>query len=44
MQYLLEMEFTNIMPQDYTGSAALGGFTKGASTHFQRAGTFGKTA
>lgn len=32
MQYLLEMEFTNIMPQDYTGSAALGGFTKGAST------------
>lgn len=32
MQYLLEMEFSNIMPQDYTGSAALGGFTKGAST------------
>lgn len=32
MQYLLEMEFTDIMPQDYTGSAALGGFTKGAST------------
>lgn len=32
MQYLLELEFTNIMPQDYTGSAALGGFTRGAST------------
>lgn len=32
MQYLLEMEFTDIMPQDYTGSSALGGFTKGAST------------
>lgn len=32
MQYLLEMEFTNIMPQDYTGSAALGGFTKGVSS------------
>lgn len=32
MQYLLELEFTDIMPQDYTGSAALGGFTRGAST------------
>lgn len=32
MQYLLEMEFTNIMPQDYTGSAALGGFTRGVSS------------
>lgn len=32
MQYLLHMEFTKIMPQDYTGSAALGGFTKGVST------------
>lgn len=32
MQYLLEMEFSDIMPQDYTGSAALGGFTRGAST------------
>ena len=32
MQYLMEMEFANIMPQDYTGSAALGGFTRGAST------------
>lgn len=32
MQYLLEMNFTQIMPQDYTGSAALGGFTRGAST------------
>ena len=32
MQYLLEMEFSNIMPQDYTGSSALGGFTRGAST------------
>ncbi|MBO5160496.1 MAG: PBP1A family penicillin-binding protein [Lachnospiraceae bacterium] len=32
MQYLLEMEFTDIMPQDYTGSSALGGFTRGAST------------
>ena len=32
MQYLLEMKFTDIMPQDYTGSSALGGFTRGAST------------
>ena len=32
MQYLLEMEFTDIMPQDYTGSSALGGFTKGVSS------------
>lgn len=32
MQYLLDMRFTEIMPQDYTASAALGGFTKGAST------------
>ncbi len=32
MSYLLDMGFTKIMPQDYTGSAALGGFTKGAST------------
>lgn len=32
MKYLLDMEFTKIMPQDYTGSAALGGFTKGVST------------
>lgn len=32
MQYLLEMEFADIMPQDYTGSSALGGFTRGAST------------
>ena len=32
MNYLLEMEFANIMPQDYTGSSALGGFTRGAST------------
>lgn len=32
MQYLLEMEFRNIMPQDYTASAALGGFTKGVSS------------
>lgn len=32
MQYLLDMKFTEIMPQDYTGSAALGGFTRGAST------------
>ncbi len=32
MQYLLEMEFTDIMPQDYTGSSALGGFTRGTST------------
>ncbi len=32
MQYLLEMEFANIMPQDYTGSAALGGFTRGVSS------------
>ena len=32
MQYLLEMEFTDIMPQDYTGSSALGGFTRGASS------------
>lgn len=31
MQYLLDLEFTDIMPQDYTGSSALGGFTKGAS-------------
>lgn len=32
MQYLLEMEFADIMPQDYSGSSALGGFTRGAST------------
>lgn len=32
MQYLLEMEFTDIMPQDYTASSALGGFTNGVST------------
>lgn len=32
MAYLLNLEFQNIMPQDYTGSAALGGFTRGAST------------
>ena len=32
MQYLLDMEFEDIMPQDYTGSSALGGFTRGAST------------
>lgn len=32
MNYLLEMEFTDIMPQDYTGSSALGGFTKGVSS------------
>ena len=32
MQYLLEMGFKEIMPQDYTGSSALGGFTRGAST------------
>jgi membrane peptidoglycan carboxypeptidase len=32
MQYLLEMNFSEIMPQDYTGSSALGGFTRGAST------------
>ena len=32
MQYLLEMEFKDIMPQDYTGSSALGGFTRGVST------------
>ena len=32
MQYLLDMEFTEIMPQDYTGSSALGGFTRGVST------------
>ena len=32
MQYLLEMGFTEIMPQDYTGSSALGGFTRGVST------------
>lgn len=32
MQYLLNMKFSEIMPQDYTGSAALGGFTRGAST------------
>lgn len=31
MQYLLNMKFTEIMPQDYTGAAALGGFTRGAS-------------
>ena len=31
MQYLLEMEFTDIMPQDYTASSALGGFTRGTS-------------
>lgn len=32
MNYLLQMEYKEIMPQDYTGSAALGGFTRGAST------------
>jgi 1A family penicillin-binding protein len=32
MQYLLDMNFEDIMPQDYTGSSALGGFTRGAST------------
>ena len=32
MQYLLEMGFKDIMPQDYTGSSALGGFTRGVST------------
>lgn len=32
MGYLLEMGFSQIMPQDYTGSAALGGFTRGASS------------
>ena len=32
MPYLLNMKFTEIMPQDYTASAALGGFTRGAST------------
>ena len=32
MQYLLDMKFKDIMPQDYTGSSALGGFTRGAST------------
>ncbi len=32
MSYLLELEFTDIMPQDYTGSSALGGFTRGTST------------
>lgn len=32
MNYLLEMGFAQIMPQDYSGSAALGGFTRGAST------------
>ena len=32
MGYLLEMGFSQIMPQDYTGSSALGGFTRGAST------------
>lgn len=32
MQYLLDMEFTDIMPQDYTGSSALGGFTRGVSS------------
>ncbi len=32
IQYLLNLEFRNIMPQDYTGSAALGGFTRGTST------------
>ena len=32
MQYLLNMGFKDIMPQDYTGSSALGGFTRGAST------------
>ena len=32
MQYLLDMNFSEIMPQDYTGSSALGGFTRGAST------------
>ncbi len=32
MQYLLNLEFADIMPQDYTGSSALGGLTRGAST------------
>ena len=32
MSYLLEMEYKEIMPQDYTGSSALGGFTRGVST------------
>ena len=32
MNYLLQMEYKEIMPQDYTGSAALGGFTRGTST------------
>ena len=32
MSYLLDLQFTEIMPQDYTGSAALGGFTRGASS------------
>ena len=32
MQYLLEMGFKDIMPQDYTGSSALGGFTRGVSS------------
>ena len=32
MGYLLEMGFSQIMPQDYSGSSALGGFTRGAST------------
>lgn len=32
LQYLLDMKFTEIMPQDYTASSALGGFTRGTST------------
>lgn len=38
MQYLLDLEFSDIMPQDYTGSSALGGFTKGASALEMTAG------
>ena len=32
MCYLLNMKFAEIMPQDYTESSALGGFTRGASS------------
>ena len=32
MSYLLKLQFSEIMPQDYTGAAALGGFTRGASS------------
>lgn len=38
MQYLLDLQFEKIMPQDYTASAALGGFTKGASAIEMTAG------